>query len=133
MIYEGTNPIPNILVIDDDEIMQNVIEKVLLREGYNVEVAKNGKEGLSKLELKRYNLVITDIMMPYANGFEIVSKLKQHPNTKDASVVVISTIINESSVLDSHKMGVDEYIKKPIMVSEFILRIKKLLGKQATA
>lgn len=133
MIYEGTNPIPNILVIDDDEIMQNVIEKVLLREGYNVEVAKNGKEGLSKLELKRYNLVITDIMMPYANGFEIVSKLKQHPNTKDASVVVISTITNESSILDSYKMGVDEYIRKPIMVSEFILRIKKLLSKQATA
>ncbi|MEX6687062.1 response regulator [Danxiaibacter flavus] len=133
MIHEGTNPIPNILVIDDDEIMQNVIEKVLLREGYNVEVAKNGKEGLSKLELKRYNLVITDIMMPYANGFEIVSKLKQHPNTKDASVVVISTITHESSILDSYKMGVDEYIRKPIMVSEFVLRIKKLLSKQATA
>lgn len=121
----------NILVIDDDEIIQNVLEKVLVKEGYKVEVAQNGKEGLSKLDLMRYDLVITDLMMPYANGFEIISKLKQHPNTSDAAIIVVSSITHEASVMDSFKLGVDEYIRKPIMVGEFLLRVNKLLNKSS--
>lgn len=120
----------NILVIDDDEIIQNVLEKILTKEGYRVEVARNGKEGLSKLDLIPYDLVITDLMMPYANGFEIISKLKQHPNTAQSSVIVISSITQEDSVMDSFKLGVDEYVRKPIMVGELLLRVNKLLANR---
>ena len=121
----------NILVIDDDEIIQNVLEKVLLKEGFNVEVARNGKEGLNKLDAMPYDLVITDLMMPYANGFEIISKLKQHPNTTKAAVIVVSSITHEASVMDSFKLGVDEYIRKPIMVGELVLRVNKLLANRS--
>jgi DNA-binding response OmpR family regulator len=120
----------SILVIDDDEIIQNVLEKVLQKEGFHVEVARNGKEGLGKMDLMPYDLVITDLMMPYANGFEIISKLKQHPNTAKASVIVVSSITHEASVMDSFKLGVDEYIRKPIMVGELILRVNKLLANK---
>lgn len=120
-----------ILVIDDDEIIQNVLEKILTKEGHNVEIARNGKEGLSKLDLMVYDIVITDLMMPYANGFEIISRLKQHPNTEKSSVIVISSITQEDSVMDSFKLGVDEYIRKPIMVGELLLRINKLLANRA--
>lgn len=120
----------SILVIDDDEIIQNVLEKILSKEGHRVEIAKNGKEGLSKLDLIVYDLVITDLMMPYANGFEIISKLKQHPNTANASVIVISSITQEDSIMDSFKLGVDEYIRKPIMVGELLLRVNKLLSSR---
>jgi len=120
-----------ILVIDDDEIIQNVLEKILTKEGHNVEIAKNGKEGLSKLDLMPYDIVITDLMMPYANGFEIISKLKQHPNTAKASVIVISSITQEDSIMDSFKLGVDEYIRKPIMVGELLLRVNKLLANRS--
>jgi len=120
----------SILVIDDDEIIQNVLEKVLQKEGFKVEVARNGKEGLGKMDLMPYDLVITDLMMPYANGFEIISKLKQHPNTASAAVIVVSSITHEASVMDSFKLGVDEYIRKPIMVGELILRVNKLLANR---
>lgn len=120
----------SILVIDDDEIIQNVLEKILSKEGHRVEIAKNGKEGLAKLDLIVYDLVITDLMMPYANGFEIISKLKQHPNTANASVIVISSITQEDSIMDSFKLGVDEYIRKPIMVGELLLRVNKLLSSR---
>jgi len=120
----------SILVIDDDEIIQNVLEKVLQKEGFQVEVARNGKEGLGKMDLMPYDLVITDLMMPYANGFEIISKLKQHPNTASAAVIVVSSITHEASVMDSFKLGVDEYIRKPIMVGELILRVNKLLANR---
>lgn len=120
-----------ILVIDDDEIIQNVLEKVLTKEGHHVEIAKNGKEGLQKLDLMPYEIVITDLMMPYANGFEIISKLKQHPNTEKSSIIVISSITQEDSVMDSFKLGVDEYIRKPMMVGELLLRVNKLLANRS--
>ena len=110
--------------------MQTVIEKVLKKEGFNIDVAKNGKEGLQKIDIKPYALVITDIMMPYANGHEIVSKLKQHPNTKYAYVIVISTITHDSLISDSFKLGADEFVRKPILVNEFIACVKKLLQKE---
>jgi len=120
-----------ILVIDDDEIIQNVLEKVLTKEGHHVEIAKNGKEGLQKLDLMPYEIVITDLMMPYANGFEIISKLKQHPNTAKSSIIVISSITQEDSVMDSFKLGVDEYIRKPMMIGELLLRVNKLLANRS--
>jgi len=117
-----------ILVIDDDEIIQNVLNKVLTKEGYQVELAGNGKEGLLQLDKMAYDLVITDLMMPYANGFEIISKLKQHPNTAKAPIIVISSITNEDSIMDGFKLGIDEYIRKPIIMGELVMRIKKLLS-----
>lgn len=120
-----------ILLVDDDEVVHYVIGKVLTKEGHTVEIAKNGKEGLEKLELMEYDIVITDLMMPYANGFEIISKLKEHPNTAKAAVIVISSITQEDSVIDSFKLGVDEYIRKPIMIGELLLRVNKLLANKA--
>lgn len=120
----------NILIIEDDEVIQNVLTKVLTKEGYHVEIASNGKEGLQKLNLMPYDLVITDLMMQYANGFEIISKLKQHPNTISSAIIVISSITHEDSIMDSFKLGVDEYIRKPIIIGELLIRIKKLLSNR---
>ena len=117
----------NILLIDDDEIIQLVLAKVLREEGFRVELAQNGQEGLIKMNLIPYDLVITDIMMPYVNGFEIMNRLKQHPNTANASVIVISSITHEATIMDSFKLGIDEYVRKPIMVADFVSKVKNIL------
>ena len=121
----------NILLIEDDEIMQKVVEKILLKEGYKVDVAKNGKEALQKLDDSNYSydLMITDIMMPYANGFEIISKVKSEANGKLIPVIIISSVGNEDSVLEGFKLGADDYLKKPIMAGELIIRVKRLLSR----
>ncbi|MFL9485316.1 PleD family two-component system response regulator [Chitinophagaceae bacterium LWZ2-11] len=118
----------NILVIDDDVVMQTVISKILISEGYRVDIAGNGKEGLGKIDMAQYDLVITDLMMPYANGFEIISKIKNHRNGKDTSIIIVSSVNNEDSVMEGFKLGVDDYLKKPIMRGELIIRVKKLLA-----
>lgn len=119
----------NILLIDDDEIIQLVLTKVLREEGFRVELAQNGQEGFAKMNLIPYDLVITDIMMPYVNGFEIMSKLKQHPNTINAAVIVISSITHEETIKDSFKLGIDEYVHKPIMVTDFVTKVKDILSR----
>ncbi|MFL9483914.1 PleD family two-component system response regulator [Chitinophagaceae bacterium LWZ2-11] len=117
----------NILVIDDDIVMQVAISKILTMEGYNVEVAVNGKEGLIKLKNKTYDLVITDLMMPYMNGFEIISKIKQEESSKKTYIIIVSAVNNEDAVMEGFKLGADDFLKKPIMRGELILRVKKLL------
>ncbi|MBP9186887.1 MAG: response regulator, partial [Bacteroidia bacterium] len=69
-----------ILLIDDDELILKVINRILTKEGYDVKTATNGKDALEMLESQKFDLLITDIMMPYSNGYEVISKFKQHPN-----------------------------------------------------
>lgn len=120
-----------ILLIEDDEIMQKVVEKILLKEGFTVDVARNGKEAIQKLEDNNftYDMMITDIMMPYANGFEIISRIKEENNGKRIPVIIISSVGNEDSVLEGFKLGADDYLKKPIMAGELIIRVKRLLSR----
>jgi DNA-binding response OmpR family regulator len=116
-----------ILIIDDNDIVQKVLQTILVKEGYAVDIAENGKEGLSRIGEDRYDLIITDLMMPYANGFEIISKIKQHPVGKDIPVIIISSITQEDSILEGFKLGADDYLKKPITGKELLIRVKRLL------
>ncbi|GAA4459244.1 response regulator [Rurimicrobium arvi] len=118
----------NILLIDDDDIIQKIISKVLERNGFNVVSGGDGKEGVDKLNMMKYDLVITDIMMPYLNGFEFIQELRRHPNGKDARIIIFSSITNEDAIRDSKNMGVDLYLSKPIVINEFIDTVKTLLG-----
>ena len=120
----------SILIIDDNDIVQMVLQKILVREGYEVDIATNGKEGLSMIGAKAYDLVITDLMMPYANGFEIISKLKQLSRGKEVKVIIISSVTQEDSVSEGFKLGADDYLKKPITGKELLLRVNRLLSEK---
>lgn len=117
----------NILLVDDDEIILKVLFKLLQNKGFNVVKASDGQEGLKQIELMKFDLVISDIMMPYLNGFEFIQELKLHTNTKEAKVLVISSITHQDSIIDSKKIGVDLYMPKPIVIDEFLIEVFNLL------
>jgi DNA-binding response OmpR family regulator len=111
-------------------LMQSIVSKILLREGYDVDVANDGKDALQILIDNKYNydLVITDIMMPYTNGFEIISKIRNYNSPKKVPIIVISSIGNEDAILEAFKLGADDFLKKPIMAGELLIRVKRLLS-----
>lgn len=117
----------NILLVDDDEIIQNVCNRVLVQHGYNVVLGSNGQEGLDKLDQFKFDLVITDIMMPYLNGFEFINALKEHPHTKDAKLMIISSVTHAASISESETLGVNKYLSKPIAIQQFVDEVNKLL------
>ncbi|HTJ11082.1 MAG TPA: response regulator [Dinghuibacter sp.] len=122
-----------ILIIDDNDIVQMVLQKILVREGYAVDIATNGKEGLELIDRENYDLIITDLMMPYANGFEIISKIRQHPKGERAKIIIISAVTQEHSITEGFQLGADDYLKKPITGKELVIRVKRLLdAKRAT-
>ena len=120
----------NILVVEDDEIMLKAIKNILSKDGYNVILAKNGKEAFDKLENADYDLVLSDLMMPYANGLEVISRLKNDPTKKHVSIIIVSSVGNEETITEAFRLGADDYLKKPIMAGELLIRIRKLLSNR---
>jgi len=120
----------NILVIEDDDIMLKAIRNILGKDGYNVVTAKNGKEAFEKLENAEYDVVVTDLMMPYANGLEVVSRLRSDETKRNVGIIVISSVGNEETITEAFRLGADDYLKKPIMAGELLIRIRKLLANK---
>ncbi len=120
-----------ILLIEDDEVVLNALGRFLEKEGFRVSRASNGKDALKNLEVYSYDLVITDLNMPYANGFEVMNRLRSQEKHKDVPVIVITSMGSESAITQCYNIGANDFIRKPIMPHELHVRIKKLLGSFA--
>jgi len=118
-----------ILLVEDDSMLQRVIKTALVKEGYLVDTAANGKDAIVLLEQNNYDykLMIADIMMPFINGFELVNHVKRSVNGDNIAVIMISSLNNEESILQGFDLGADDYVKKPLMPSELMVRVKRLL------
>jgi DNA-binding response OmpR family regulator len=121
---------PNILVIEDDDIMLKAIRNILNKDGFNVVTAQNGKEAFEMLDTATYDIVLTDLMMPYANGLEVVSKIRNDNEKRGVGIIVVSSVGNEETITEAFRLGADDYLKKPIMAGELLIRIRKLLANK---
>ncbi|UGU16495.1 response regulator transcription factor [Sinomicrobium kalidii] len=118
-----------ILVIEDNLMMLRTLNLILTRQGYKVVEARNGKEALIALKEQRYDLVLTDLMLPYANGYEIIGRLRENIEQQEVPVIILSAIHDEEAVLDGFGMGADDYVKKPFTPGELLSRVSRLIDK----
>ncbi|MBA3827469.1 MAG: response regulator [Taibaiella sp.] len=123
----------DILIIEDDDIMLKAINNILNKNGYKVVTARNGKEGMEIFDRGNFALVITDMMMPYTNGLEVISHVKSHDSGGEVGLIVVSSIGSEDSILEAFRLGADDYLKKPIMPAELLIRIKKILNDKSNS
>src|SRR5271156_1468925 len=121
---------PNVLVVEDDDIMLKAIRNILSKDGFNVVTAKDGKEAFEKLDASDFDVVVTDLMMPYANGLEVVSRLRNDSTKRNTGIIIVSSVGNEETITEAFRLGADDYLKKPIMAGELLLRIRKLLANK---
>lgn len=119
-----------ILLAEDERLILETIAMNLSREGYEVIKAVDGSDCLSKLETHEVDLLITDIHMPVLTGLEVVSKLK-NSDKKEIPIIILSSNGAEESVLKAFDMGVDDYMVKPVSLSEMNVRVKKLLSQNS--
>lgn len=114
-----------ILVVEDDPMIRKTIEFKLNKSGYETEVAEDGQQGLEMVDDQVYDLLITDVMMPYITGLELVEKVKKKlPNLP---ILLLSAVGHEDMVLKAFDLGADDYMKKPFSPNELLIRVKKLL------
>lgn len=117
--------ISKILIVEDEELMLKSLEFRLKKDGYQVFAAKDGVNALELIKENQFDLIITDIMLPFVGGLEIVSKVKTDPATKNTPVIVLSAVGLENVVLEAFQLGADDFITKPFNLSELSIRVKK--------
>jgi DNA-binding response OmpR family regulator len=115
-----------VLVAEDDLIMLKTIELRLKKDGYNIITCQDGREALKKIEELSLDLIITDIMMPFSSGLEIIGAVKKR-NGKKIPVIVLSAMGQENVVLEAFQLGADDYITKPFSPNELSMRVKRYM------
>jgi DNA-binding response OmpR family regulator len=116
-----------ILVCDDDPAMASMIRFKLQREvPGDLEVATDGREGLSLLKQQVFDLILTDIHMPFHSGLELITFVRQ-TQKRSTPILVLSVEGLEETVLHAFELGADDYVAKPFSLPELALRVKRLL------
>ena len=115
-----------ILLCDDDLMTIKIVQHKLMRDGYEVEISTNGKDGLEKIKKNDYDLVITDILMPFTSGYEIINTLR-NVLKKTTPIIALSQIGNDSTIVEVLNIGADDYLTKPFSPMELSIRVKRLL------
>jgi len=119
-------PSPTILIVEDDEVTSYMLEFLLQREGYTVTKANDGKEALKLIEnSKPFDIVLLDIMIPYINGFELVSHIRSQPAWEKTPVLMLSGKSQEKDIIKALDSGATDYIVKPFQPGEVLARIRK--------
>ncbi len=113
-----------ILVAEDDDLMLKTLEFRLKRDGHEVIVTHDGKEALEQIAIHSPDLVITDIMMPYSSGLEIISAVRQNYVNR-IPIIILSGMYQEDVVLEAFQLGADDYITKPFSPNELTVRVRR--------
>lgn len=116
-----------ILVAEDDQLMLKMLEFRLKKDGHEIIVTHDGREAVSKLEEFQPDLVITDIMMPYLSGLEVIGAVKKKYPT-GTPVIILSGMGQENVVLEAFQLGADDYITKPFSPNELSVRVRRFEG-----
>lgn len=117
----------SILVIEDEKNMREILKMLLEGEGYEVSVAKDGSEGLDFLNKDIFDLLIADVRMPKADGFQILKKTREV--SPDTLVIMITAFGTTESAVEAMKLGAYDYIHKPFKIDEIRLVVKNALEK----
>ncbi len=117
----------NILLVEDNVDLSSLIASELEREKFSVSIASNGEQAIELFDNKRFDLIITDIMMPKLDGFGLISYVREI--NKNIPVLIISAKSSQDDKYKGFYLGTDDYMVKPIDIDELLLRVNALLRR----
>lgn len=124
---------PNILLIEDDEMLASMYQERLSEEGYAVNIAGDGEEALEKATGKP-DLILLDIMLPKLNGFEVLKRLKENQTTRHIPVIILTNLGSKNANEDRNlalALGASDYLVKSFhLPNEVVDKIKVVLHRQ---
>jgi two-component system KDP operon response regulator KdpE len=115
-----------LLLIDDDVSLCETVRFMLIRNGFQVEVAHNAISGLKEAYALKPDAVILDIMLPDMDGWQVCRRLRE---MSDVPIIMLSALGSDENVIEGLNLGADDYIVKPVAVEELIARIRALLRR----
>lgn len=126
-----TLPPCSILIVDDNLQNLELLEAYLELPGVRTRRATNGEEALQRVAEERPDLMLLDVMMPRMSGFEVCSKLKSDPATRDIAVIMVTALSEESDQERGKDCGTDDFVTQPVSRKDLLDRIARLLSARA--
>jgi diguanylate cyclase (GGDEF)-like protein len=118
-----------LLIVDDEEIMREFLREVLKDEGYEIELAVSGKDALAKMHASKYDIVLTDIVMPELDGLGVVAATKEL--SYEPSVIVMTGYASMETAVESMKLGAADYITKPFNIDQIRIIVSNVIEERA--
>ncbi len=122
-----TSPIATILIVDDEPKNRSLLEVLLKPEGYLTVTANSGEEALAMVAKKPPDLILLDVMMPGMDGYDVATKLKANPATRNLPIIMLSALDDRDSKLAGLNAGAEDFLTKPIDRAELWVRVRNLL------
>jgi DNA-binding response OmpR family regulator len=115
-------------VVEDDQIIVTILEHLLTRRGYEVEIARDGRQATQYIDATETapELVLLDVMLPYVDGFELIRKIREHPTWSQVPIIMLTAKSTEQYIVRALDNGANDYVVKPFRPGELMARIRRL-------
>jgi DNA-binding response OmpR family regulator len=118
-----------VLVVEDEPLISEMISKSLRLEGYQVDTATTGEEGLKKVREGVPDLVLLDILLPKIDGWEVLTRMRDDARTKVIPIIMLTALSDEKSKVQGLRGGADDYVTKPFSALELMARVEAVLKR----
>lgn len=118
--------IHTILIVDDSPTERYYLTDILVRNGFAVSTAENGEEALAQIRLNKPELILMDVVMPGANGFQVTRSIARDPELQDVPVIICSSKNQETDRIWGMRQGARDYIVKPVSQADLLAKISAL-------
>jgi len=126
LLQRDTDTVPTALVVEDHEHIAFLLEQMLLRQGFDVDLATDGKQAAEYIGRRDpVGVVVLDVMLPYQDGFELLRLIRSDPDWRRVPVVMLSARNQEGDIVRALNAGANDYVCKPYKPSELLARIKR--------
>ncbi len=119
-------PIKTVLIVDDSPTERYYMTDILVKNGFTVVTAENGEEALVKIKASKPQLILMDVVMPGANGFQVTRSIARDPELQDVPVIICSSKNQETDRIWGMRQGARDYLTKPVDPQELLAKIAAL-------
>jgi len=117
----------SILIVDDERDNRELLDIILVREGFRVLTAGSGEEALASVAVEQPDLILLDLMMPDMSGYDVMAKIKSNPSTTAIRIVILTALCDDATRVRALMAGAEDLVTKPISHVELCARVATLL------
>lgn len=118
-----------ILIVDDEEIIRKFLKVHLVKLGYEVKEAPDGEQAIEQLRKDSFDLVISDIMMPKKDGWQVIKEVRSNPKTKDIPIIILTAKSEDTDMFKGYDLGASYYMTKPFTKAQLLFALQMMFGK----